>query len=85
MHLIWNIYYYELVTGMEKDIHVSHKGQGVTRTKAGAVTCENGLARTLTYDIGFNKGRVQNWKEAILCVRPVNKRAICMNKDRQFN
>jgi hypothetical protein len=28
MHLIWKIYYYELVTGMEKDILVSHKGQG---------------------------------------------------------
>jgi hypothetical protein len=27
MHLIWKIYYYELVTGMEKDIHVSHKGR----------------------------------------------------------
>jgi hypothetical protein len=42
------IYYYELVTGMEKDIHASHKGQGaatnrekgqgVTRTRAGAAT-----------------------------------------------
>ena len=41
----------------EKDIHVSHKGQGaatnrekgqgVTRTRAGAVPCKNGLARTL--------------------------------------
>jgi hypothetical protein len=57
MHLIWKIYYYELVTGMEKDIHVSHKGkgaatnrekgQGVTRTRAGAAPCKNGLARTL--------------------------------------
>ena len=51
------MYYYELVTGMEKDIHVSHKGQGaatnrekgqgVTRTRAGAAPCKNGLARTL--------------------------------------
>jgi hypothetical protein len=42
---------------MEKDIHVSHKGQGaatnrekgqaVTRTRAGAAPCTNGLARTL--------------------------------------
>ena len=42
---------------MEKDINVSHKGQGaatnrekgqgVTRTRAGAATCKNGLARTL--------------------------------------
>ena len=57
MHLIWKMYYYELVTGMEKDIHVSHKGQGaatnrekgqgVTRTRAGAAPCKNGLARTL--------------------------------------
>ena len=57
MHLIWKIYYYELVTGMEKDIHASHKGQGaatnrekgqgVTRTRAGAAPCKNGLARTL--------------------------------------
>ena len=57
MHLIWKIYYYELVTGMEKDIHVSHKGQGaatnrekgqgVTRTRAGTAPCKNGLARTL--------------------------------------
>ena len=41
----------------EKDIHVSHKGQGaatntekgqgVTRTRAGAAPCKNGLARTL--------------------------------------
>jgi hypothetical protein len=41
---------------MEKDIHVSHKGQdtatnrekgqGITRTRAGAAPCENGLART---------------------------------------
>ena len=51
------IYYYELVTGMEKDIHVSHKGQGaatnrekgqgVIRTRAGAAPCKNGQARTL--------------------------------------
>jgi hypothetical protein len=57
MHLIWKIYYYELVTGMEKDIHVSHKGQGaatnrekgqgVTQTRAGAAPCKSGLARTL--------------------------------------
>ena len=43
---------------MEKDIHASHKeqgaatnrekGQGVTRTRAGAAPCKNGLARTLT-------------------------------------
>ena len=42
---------------MEKDIHVSHKGQGaatnrekgqgVTRTRVGAASCKNGLARTL--------------------------------------
>ena len=41
----------------EKDIHVSHKGQdtatirekgqGITRTRAGAAPCKNGLARTL--------------------------------------
>jgi hypothetical protein len=47
----------ELVTGIEKDIHVSHKGQGaatnrekgqgVTRTRAGAAPCKSGLARTL--------------------------------------
>jgi hypothetical protein len=57
MHLISKIYYYELVTGMEKNIHVSHKGQGaatdrekgqgVTRTRAGTAPCKNGLARTL--------------------------------------
>ena len=43
----------------EKDIHVSHKGkgaatnrekgQGVTRTRAGAAPCKNGLERTLYY------------------------------------
>jgi hypothetical protein len=43
---------------MEKDIHVSQKGQGaatnrekgkgVTRTRAGAVPCKSGLARTVT-------------------------------------
>ena len=43
----------------EKDIPVSHKGQGaatnrekgqgVTRTRAGAAPCNNGLARTLLY------------------------------------
>jgi hypothetical protein len=53
MHLIWKIYHYELVTGMEKDIHASHKGQGaatnrekgqgITRTRAGAAPCKNGL------------------------------------------
>jgi hypothetical protein len=53
MHLIWKIYYYELVTGMEKDILVSHKGQGtatnreigqgVTRIRAGAAPCKNGV------------------------------------------
>ena len=42
---------------MEKDIHASHKGQGaatnrekgqgVTRTRAGAAPCKNGLVRTL--------------------------------------
>ena len=42
---------------MEKNIHVSHKGQGaatdrekgqgVTRTRAGTAPCKNGLARTL--------------------------------------
>ena len=41
----------------EKDIHVSHKGQGavtnrekgqgVTQTRMGAAPCKNGLARTL--------------------------------------
>jgi hypothetical protein len=41
----------------EKDIHVSYqgqgaatkreKGEGVTRTRAGAAPCKNGLARTL--------------------------------------
>ena len=41
----------------EKDIHVSHKGQGaatnreqgkgVSRTRAGIAPCKNGLARTL--------------------------------------
>ena len=46
---------------MEKDIHVSHKGQGaatnrekgqgVTRTRAGAAPCKNGLARTLTIPV----------------------------------
>jgi hypothetical protein len=55
MHLIWKIYYHELVTGMEKDIHVSHKGQGtatnrekgqgITRTRAGAAPCKNGNKR----------------------------------------
>jgi hypothetical protein len=58
MHLIWKICYYELVTGMEKDIHISHKGQGaatnrergqgVTRTRVGAAPSNNGLARTLS-------------------------------------
>ena len=33
----------------EKDIHVSHKGQGVTRTRAGAAPCKNGLERKLYY------------------------------------
>ena len=65
MHLIWKIYYYELVTGMEKDIHVSQKGQGaatntekgqgVTRTRAGAAPCKNGLARTLKTDLIFSQ------------------------------
>ena len=42
---------------MEKDVHVSHKGQGaatnrekgqgITRTRVGAASCKNGLARTL--------------------------------------
>jgi hypothetical protein len=46
-----------LVCVYEKDIHVSHKGQGaatdrekgqgVTRIWEGAVPCKNGLARTL--------------------------------------
>ena len=58
LHLIWKIYYYELVTGMEKDMQVSHKvqgtatnrekGQGITRTRVGASPCKNGLARTLS-------------------------------------
>jgi hypothetical protein len=56
MHLKWKIYYYELVTGMEKDIHVvtgqgaatnREKRQDVTRTRAGAASCKKGLARTL--------------------------------------
>jgi hypothetical protein len=52
------MYYYELVTGMEKDMQVSHKvqgtatnrekGQGITRTRVGAAPCKNGLARTLS-------------------------------------
>jgi hypothetical protein len=29
MHLKWKIYYYELVTGMEKDIHVVTKGRAL--------------------------------------------------------
>jgi hypothetical protein len=33
MHLIWKIDYYELVTGMEKDIHISHKGQGAATNR----------------------------------------------------
>jgi hypothetical protein len=42
MHLIWKIYHYELVTGIEKDIHVSHKGQGAAtnREKGQGVTFE---------------------------------------------
>jgi hypothetical protein len=42
---------------MEKDIHVSHKGQGaatnrekgqgITRTRAGAAPCKNGIARKI--------------------------------------
>ena len=51
----------------KKDIHVSHKGQGaatnrqkgqgVTRTRAGAaaVPCKNGLARTLRYFISISR------------------------------
>ena len=49
---------------MEKDIHVSQKGQGtatntekgqgVTRTRAGAAPCKNGLARTLKTDDIFS-------------------------------
>ena len=35
MHLIWKIYYYELATGIEKDIHVSHKGKGAATNRAG--------------------------------------------------
>jgi hypothetical protein len=27
------MYYYELVTGMEKDIHASHKGQGAATNR----------------------------------------------------
>ena len=48
---------------MEKDIHVSHKGQGaatnrekgqgVTRTRTGAAPCKNGLARTLYNHTGY--------------------------------
>jgi hypothetical protein len=33
MHLIWKINFCELVTGMEKDIHVSHKGQGTATNR----------------------------------------------------
>ena len=50
---------------MEKDIHVSQKGQGaatntekgqgVTRTRAGAAPCKNGLARTLKTDLIFSQ------------------------------
>ena len=57
MHLIWKIYYYEQATGMEKDIHVSHKGQGaaiirekgqgITRTRVVTAPCKNGLVRIL--------------------------------------
>ena len=56
---------------MEKDIHVSHKGQGaatnrekgqgVTRTRAGAAPCKNGLARTLE--------NILNMRARILCNR----------------
>ena len=54
---------------MEKDIHVSHKGQGtatnrekgqgVNRTRAGAEPCKNGLARTLLYlDIQYTYNKL---------------------------
>jgi hypothetical protein len=33
MHRYEKIYYYELVTGMEKDIHASHKGQGAATNR----------------------------------------------------
>jgi hypothetical protein len=53
-HLIWKIYYYELATGMEKDIHVSHKGQGAATNREkgqGAATNREkgqGVTRTRT-------------------------------------
>ena len=50
---------------MVKDIHVSHKGQGaatnrekgqgVTRTRAGAAPCKNGPARTLINKHGHHR------------------------------
>ena len=39
---------------MEKDIHASHKGQGVTQTRVGAAPCKNGLARTLMGLLGVS-------------------------------
>ena len=57
MHLIWKIYYYKLVTGMEKDTHVSQKGRALLKIEKkgraslgqGLALCpvKNGLARTL--------------------------------------
>ena len=57
----------------EKDIHVSHKGQsaatnrekgqGVTRTRAGAAPYKNGLARTLQYVAIFDVNLIGTRKD----------------------
>ena len=57
----------------EKDIHVSHKGQsaatnrekgqGVTRTRAGAAPNKNGLARTLQYVAIFDVNLIGTRKD----------------------
>ena len=70
---------------MEKDIHASHKGQGaatnrekgqgVTRTRAGAAPCKNGLARTLIILQGGSKiessNRLFDWLKHIF--QPIKK------------
>jgi hypothetical protein len=50
------IYYYELVTGMEKDIHASHKGQGAAtnREKKDRVSLGQGRALQQLFNLCSN-------------------------------
>jgi hypothetical protein len=62
---------------MKKDIHVSHKGQGaatnrekgqsVTRTRAGAAPCKNGLERKLLYSMPNSSNLISNIVAPLSC------------------